>query len=86
VLREALSNVARHAQASAVQVHVDVAGDRLVLQVADDGRGVGEPERASGLEHMRRRAARHGGELVLRNGSTRGTQLFWTAELGAAAD
>ena len=86
VLREALSNVARHANASSVQVLVEVSGDRLVLHVIDDGRGVGEPERASGLEHMRRRAARHGGELVLRCGATHGTHLRWDVELDTAAD
>jgi signal transduction histidine kinase len=85
VLREALSNVARHAHASSVEVLVDVTADRLVLHVIDNGRGVGEPERTSGLEHMRRRAARHGGELVLRNGSTHGTHLRWDAELGAGS-
>jgi signal transduction histidine kinase len=84
VLREALSNVARHAAASSVQVVVAVTEDRLVLHVIDDGRGVGEPERTSGLEHMRRRAARHGGELVLRSGATHGTHLRWDAELGTA--
>jgi signal transduction histidine kinase len=83
VLREALSNVARHAGASSVKVRVAVVGERLVLNVIDDGRGFGEPARASGLEHMRRRAARHGGELVLTTPAEGGTHLCWSVALGA---
>jgi signal transduction histidine kinase len=83
VLREALSNVARHAGASTVQVHVAVSDGRLVLDVIDNGRGFGEPTRSSGLQHMRRRAARHGGELVLTGAPGGGTHLCWSVVLPA---
>ena len=57
-LRESLSNVARHAQASAVHVDVRVDGGRLTLTVADDGVGYrptpGRP--SSGLDNMPRQS------------------------------
>ncbi|MDT4941124.1 MAG: hypothetical protein QOJ34_1213 [Pseudonocardiales bacterium] len=84
VLREAVSNVARHAGASSVRIEVRAEGGRLVLDVIDDGRGFGEPARTSGLEHMRRRAARHGGELVIATAAGGGTHLCWTVPLSVS--
>jgi signal transduction histidine kinase len=68
LVQEALNNVARHAQASAVLVRVgrDEAGG-LVVDVTDDGVGIGEPSGARahfGMETMRERAARHGARLT----------------------
>jgi signal transduction histidine kinase len=84
VLREALSNVARHAGASSVQIQVTVADERLTLDVIDDGRGFAEPTRLSGLQHMRRRAMRHGGELSLTAAAAGGTHLCWSVPLADA--
>ena len=78
VLREALSNVARHAGASAVQVRVAATEADVVLEVVDDGRGIGATDRSSGLSTMRRRAERHGGRLELTQPSGGGTRLCWT--------
>ena len=65
-LREALSNVARHAHARAV--HVDLAVERdAVLRVKDDGIGM-RPEAehgGRGVGNMRARAERHGGSLTV---------------------
>jgi signal transduction histidine kinase len=82
-LREALSNVARHAGASSVRVTVTAADDQLVLDVIDDGRGMASASRTSGLEHIRRRASRHGGELILSAPDGGGTHLCWMAKLDA---
>jgi signal transduction histidine kinase len=79
VLREALSNVARHADASAVQVRVRVEIPKLTLSVVDDGRGIGTPSRSSGLTNMRRRAVRHDGDLTIAAKRTGGTEVTWTA-------
>ena len=62
VLGEALSNVARHAGASSVDVTLAVGGD-VVVAVADDGRGFADDIRESGLGNMRERALKHGGTL-----------------------
>jgi PAS domain S-box-containing protein len=80
VLREALSNVARHAQASTVQVTVD-ARDGLLLRVEDDG--VGPPPTRSGrpwgrgLGNMAARADKLGGEFTLEACSPQGTSVTW---------
>ncbi len=79
VLREALSNVAHHAQASAVQVTVAVAGD-LVLRVEDDGIGLpsdAEKGTGNGLANMAARAAKLGGACEITTASPSGTVLEW---------
>jgi signal transduction histidine kinase len=79
VTREALSNCARHAHATAVTISL-VLHDRLItLDVTDDGRGLGTPARSSGLSSMRRRAERNGGTFQLTTPATGGTHLTWTA-------
>jgi signal transduction histidine kinase len=78
VLREALSNVARHADASAVDVRIAVH-DGVDLTVADDGRGIDpEPVRQSGLANLRRRAEARGGRLVVGPAPSGGTLLRWS--------
>jgi signal transduction histidine kinase len=79
VLREALSNVARHARASAVEVDVvaQPQGD-IAVAVADDGDGPGPSGRRSGLENLRRRAERRGGSFALVPGAAGGSRLTWT--------
>ena len=62
VLGEALSNASRHADASSVDVRVAV-GDDILVTVADDGRGIADDVRESGLGNMRERALKHGGSL-----------------------
>jgi signal transduction histidine kinase len=75
-LREALSNVARHAAASKAEVIVDVGPD-LRLRVSDNGRGLGGSSRRSGLANLSERAGQLGGELVLGTGGDGGTELEW---------
>ncbi len=81
VLREALTNAARHAQASNVDVAVSVTGDELRVAVADDGVGLGQPSRHSGLDNLRTRAELLGGRLVVFAGSAGGTRLEWAVPL-----
>ncbi len=81
VLNEALSNVARHARASRVDVTLARADGQLLLRVADDGRGPGRSDRSSGLSNMRRRAERLGGTFVCRENQPRGTVVDWMVPL-----
>lgn len=62
VAQEALTNISRHARASAVELALTRHGDRLVLRVADDGHGCTGPE-GSGIGGMRERALLVGGTL-----------------------
>jgi signal transduction histidine kinase len=75
-LREALSNAARHAAAGRVDVTVEV-GDELILRVRDDGTGMGQITRRSGLANMADRAADLGGKLMIGPAEGGGTQLDW---------
>jgi len=65
VVSEALTNVARHAQATHAEVVVDQVGDRLRVAVTDDGRGGASPDRGSGLRGLAQRAASVDGTLRL---------------------
>jgi len=76
VIREALSNIARHAQATAATVVLS-AERELVLRVSDNGRGLGEVTRSSGLRNMRDRAQLLGGSFVATSRPGGGTQLEW---------
>jgi two-component system, NarL family, sensor histidine kinase DevS len=75
-LREALANAARHAAASRVDVTVEV-GPELILRVRDDGTGLGQATRRSGLANMAERAADLGGKLTVNPAEGGGTQLDW---------
>jgi signal transduction histidine kinase len=82
VLREALSNVARHAGATRADVTVDVDHDgTLTVLVIDDGTGIPPNGRRSGLRNLADRAAKFGGELLLEpaepGAATPGTRLEW---------
>ncbi len=76
VLREALSNVARHAQASGAEVLVDASEAELRIVVRDNGRGLGEVTRRSGLDSLAARARRLDGELHI-DSDDLGTTLTW---------
>lgn len=76
VLAEGLSNASRHAEASAVEVVVE-AGERIVLTVRDDGRGMDGPVAESGLANIRTRAEKRGGSLVVDSAPGAGTSLTW---------
>ncbi|MFC7106804.1 GAF domain-containing protein [Nonomuraea rubra] len=74
VLREALSNVVRHSHATRAEVSIAVADRRLNLTVSDNGVGLGEGGRRSGLRNIEERAGRLGGtaELESQEGAGRG--------------
>jgi signal transduction histidine kinase len=75
VLGEALSNAARHAQATTVDVALSV-GDAIVLEVTDDGTGIAGDVAESGLRNIRERAAQHGGHCDISTSET-GTRVRW---------
>lgn len=75
--KEALTNVARHAAADAVDVALAVVGDRLHLSVRDDGAGF-EPAGTSGgngLRSLQRRSQQLGGRMRLQSRPGAGTEL-----------
>jgi PAS domain S-box-containing protein len=80
VVREGLSNVARHAHATRTQVELQVDRDLLVV-VADNGVGRGESGRQSGLANLRSRAEGLGGTLDMTSPAGGGTRLEWRVPL-----
>ncbi len=81
VVREGLSNAARHADASAVRLDIAVTGPEVRVHLRDDGRGIGTPTRTSGLTNLGRRAERHAGSFEVSNAEQGGTELRWRARL-----
>ncbi len=80
IFQEALTNVARHANATRVDVKLERKGNRLLLDVSDDGKGI-RPEAAKspkslGLLGLRERAKRLGGEVEIGPSSPRGTRVI----------
>jgi len=82
-LREALSNVARHAGAGKVDVSVRAA-DELSLVVSDDGQGIGDVTRRSGLGNLEERATQLGGSMRVEPNPAGGTILRWQVPLAGA--
>lgn len=74
VLREAVTNIQRHASANRVEVTVIVGAERVVLRIRDDGRG-GVNERGNGLTGMRERIAACNGELWIESPRGKGTGI-----------
>lgn len=83
VVREAVTNVVRHAEATRVEVALTVDDDELVLSVTDDG--VGLPDErgpgGNGLRNLAERAERLGGTFAVTRSEPRGTTLTWRVPL-----
>jgi len=78
VLREALSNAARHAHATTVEVDLAADTAAVTLTVADDGVGIPDGGRRSGLANLRERAEQLGGTFTAAPRDAGGTTLTWT--------
>jgi signal transduction histidine kinase len=85
VLREALSNVARHAHARSASVDITVSDSAVTLAVSDTGTGIPPQRSESGLRNARERAESLGGTLELVPNDGPGTTLRWSCPLGSAA-
>jgi signal transduction histidine kinase len=82
VLREALSNTARHAKADRADVSVVVDDESVTLTVADDGIGLSADGRSSGLANLDARAQALGGTFTAHRAPEGGTELSWRVPLG----
>jgi PAS domain S-box-containing protein len=83
VVREALANVARHAQAQRVSVEIEVTADECGVVVTDDGVGIPDAGRGpgNGLTNLRARADRLGGTFSVSAPPNGGTRLDWRVPL-----
>ena len=85
VLGEALSNAARHSAARSVSVLLR-ADEQITLRVVDDGRGLPERVRESGLANMRQRAQRRGGHCRVVGEPGAGTTVEWSVPAAGGRD
>ncbi|MEU3254650.1 GAF domain-containing sensor histidine kinase [Streptomyces sp. NPDC006997] len=79
VLSEALTNIARHAQADRADVALETDGREVRLTVSDNGVGIPAEGRRSGLRNMAERAQQLGGDLEMSSPPGGGTTLVWRA-------
>jgi ligand-binding sensor domain-containing protein/two-component sensor histidine kinase len=91
IFKEALNNIARHAECASVSLSINVSRSRLIVEISDDGRGLSDlqPQQSStnggasghGLENMQSRAAQLGGQFSIESSPSSGTCLKLTIPL-----
>jgi PAS domain S-box-containing protein len=84
LVSEALTNIAKHAQAACARVTIQLEGDVLRLEVVDDGRGGANPS-GTGILGLRDRAEAAGGTLFVVSPPGRGTVVTGTLPLAGGA-
>jgi signal transduction histidine kinase len=80
-IREAVTNIARHAEATWAEVVIDVGNGSCHLQVTDNGRGIDNGDKTGGglgLTNLRRRAEKLNGDFTVGTPAGGGTVLNWT--------
>jgi signal transduction histidine kinase len=88
VVSEALTNVGKYADANSASVELELAGDTLVVTIADDGIGGADPALGSGLRGLVDRVQAVGGRLAVSSPPGKGTRLrakLPTSVLGSLA-
>jgi signal transduction histidine kinase len=87
VVREALSNVSKHAHAKSAEVHVEAREGFVTVAVIDDGGGY-QPETTvgRGIANLKSRAQERGGTMAIESNSGTGTIVSWRVPLPAPAD
>ncbi len=81
-MREAVTNVAKHAQARMVDVEVIANVHEVRLVIVDDGVGIPSGARRSGLDNLSARAEVRGGSFEIGSPEAGGTKLVWRAPIG----
>jgi PAS domain S-box-containing protein len=88
ICQEAISNAVRHGRPRRVVVDLSTVGDRLILTVADDGRGIPEPlpQHGLGLYTMSYRAQMMGGSVTVERRMPQGTVVTCSMPIPVPAD
>ena len=90
ITQESLTNVAKYAQATAVEIRLERVGDSVQLQVRDNGRGIEAADQdkrgAFGLLGIRERVTLLGGEVAISGGPGQGSEVRARIPLAAAGD
>ena len=80
VVREGLTNVAKHAAATSVSLTVSVVDDVVTVEIVDNGSGISAGSRQSGVANLRQRAALRGGSFSL-SSADGATRMLWSVPL-----
>ncbi len=86
IAQESLTNVARHADAAEVRLWLTAEQHRILLVVADDGRGLDGAHEGTGIRGMRERAILIGGDLTLTSRPRGGTTVQLAVPIAAGKD
>jgi signal transduction histidine kinase len=86
VIREGLTNVAKHATARETTVSLSVHAGVATLEIGDDGSGMPDTGRRSGVANIAGRAERWNGEATYSSREGGGTLLTWTAKVSTQKD
>jgi len=78
-VREAVTNIAKHAHATSAEIDIAVTPTEVIVTVLDDGIGIGEPERTSGLANLAARAQARHGQCAITTRPSGGSELNWKA-------
>ena len=81
VVREGLANIVRHADATSARVLVATTDGVLIATIADDGVGLGDRTRSSGLANLEERARLLGGTFTTDCPPEGGTLLVWSVPI-----
>ena len=88
ICQEGLSNIAKHARAKKVDVHVWTTNDRVILEIADNGQGFNLEKMSQnighGLANMQTRARQVGGEFEITSNPNEGTSILAWVPLGSS--
>ena len=84
VVRESLANAVRHAEADRVEIAIAVRGAEVSIRIADDGRGLGDTSRRSGLDNLKARAIERGGTFAVTAREGGGTVVDWRVPWGVS--
>lgn len=80
IIKEAFHNILKHATASEAYLHVSIEGNKLLIEVKDNGTGIRNPNQfGNGIRNMRKRAEEINGKLTIN--SNGGTQILTEVEL-----
>jgi signal transduction histidine kinase len=86
VIRECLTNVARHSGATEASVRVSLTPDEVTVKVTDNGRGLeGRSESGTGFRSLEERAATRGGVLEVGESAAGGATISWRVPVDASA-
>jgi signal transduction histidine kinase len=85
IFKESINNIARHSRATEARITLQVVERRLALEVSDNGCGIERWDQGdgNGLNSMKLRASRLGGELEIRSAGGHGTTVLLRAPLPA---